>query len=174
MSSLSKISFATALGAGIGCLLVKKTMTMLIQNPAFFGIFEIDIIKNKGFFMGMWEDRPVLIRVTMAIFFILFCFMLYKTAKAYPKISLMYVLAPWMLLAGLTGNMTEMLLNGSVTDYVAIKQPWVETFFFNIEDCLIQAGAILFTCQAVCRNRVLDIIYKGSSSGGVKSSVSKH
>ena len=86
--------------------------------------------------------------------------MLYKTAKAYPEISLVYVLPPWMLLTGLTGNMTEMLLNGSVTDYVAIRQPWIETFYFNIEDCLIQAGAILFTYQSLFHNSTIDKIYK--------------
>lgn len=153
--------FATALGGSISCLLVKKLMTMLIQSPTFFTIFELDIIKNKGFFMGLWRDNPILIKITMGVFFILFCFMLYKTTKAYPKISFMYVLAPWMLLIGLTGNMIEMLLTGSVTDYVAIRQPWVETFFFNIEDCLIQAGAILFAYQSIFHNNTIEKIYKG-------------
>lgn len=152
--------FITSLSVSIGCLLIKKMMTMLIQDPVLFMIFEIDIVKNKGFFMGLWGETPILIKIIMGAFFFLFCFMLYKTAKAYPEISLVYVLPPWMLLTGLTGNMTEMLLNGSVTDYVAIRQPWIETFYFNIEDCLIQAGAILFTYQSLFHNSTIDKIYK--------------
>jgi len=101
MSHIYRKVFATALCTSIGCLLVKKIMTMLIQSPTLFAIFELDIIKNKGFFMGLWGDYPMLIKITMGIFFILFCFMLYKTTKAYPKISPIYVLAPWMLIAGL-------------------------------------------------------------------------
>jgi lipoprotein signal peptidase len=161
MRRIYQIVYTTALGGSIGCLLVKRIMTMLIQSTTQLAIFELDIVKNKGFFMGLWKESPMLIRIVMGAFFLLFCFMLYKTAKAYPKVSTIYILAPWMLLVGLTGNMTEMLLNCSVTDYIAIRQPWVETFFFNIEDCLIQAGAILFTYQSIFHNKTIEKIYKG-------------
>lgn len=153
--------FTTALATSIGCLLIKKIMTMLIRSNTLFAILELDIIKNKGFFMGLWGDNPMLIKTVMGFCFILFCFMLYKTAMAYPKVSTIYILAPWMMFAGLTGNMIEMLLNGSVTDYIAIRQPWVETFYFNIEDCLIQTGAILFTYQSIFHNSTIEKIYKG-------------
>ncbi len=91
MRRIYQIVYTTALGGSIGCLLVKRIMTMLIQSTTQLAIFELDIVKNKGFFMGLWEDSPMLIRIVMGAFFLLFCFMLYKTAKAYPKVSTIYI-----------------------------------------------------------------------------------
>ena len=159
MSHPYKTVFVSATATSIVCLMVKTIMTMLINKPIIFSVFEFDIIKNKGLFLGLWNDNHMVVKIIMVALFLLFSFMLFKTSKAYPKISCVYVLAPWLLFAGLTGNMVEMLLNGSVTDYVAIRQPWVNIFFFNIEDCLIQAGAILFAYQSIFHNSTIEKIY---------------
>lgn len=158
-NGMVKVVFVSAIATSIVCLIVKKIMTILIKKHTLFTVFEFDIIKNKGFFLGLWNDNHVFVKIIMVALFLLFSYMLFKTSKAYPKISHVYVLAPWLLFAGMTGNMAEMLLYGSVTDYIAIRLPLVKIFFFNIEDCLMQAGAILFAYQSIFHNSTLDKIY---------------
>ena len=150
----------SSLLVSIACFVIKIIFVALISSPTEYFIFEFDIIKNKGLIMGWISNYPMLVKAIMVGFLVLFCYMLYKSSRMYHQIPRLYIVAPWLLVTGLTGNMADMLINGYVTDYISIRQPWIEPFFFNIDDVLIQLGAILFTFQVIFSNSTLDKIYK--------------
>jgi lipoprotein signal peptidase len=133
------------------CLLIRSFVSDHLNS---FGTFFIlKKVTNHGFLLGHFSEVSSLLKI-MFIFSILgflyflslFVFFFLSTDFFYMKIGLS------LMLGGFTSNAIEKLLYGYVIDYVAIKSPFLNQYFFNLADFFQLIGFVI-AIRSVLKNK---------------------
>jgi signal peptidase II len=105
---------------------------------------------------GIFENQKSIIHSLNLIMLTIIVYMYYKSIK---NTNSLYYILPWILiLSGATGNVTDRLVNGYVTDYIRFK---IFGFtYFNLDDVFIIVGIFLFIFQSFKNNKMIGKIYR--------------
>lgn len=114
-----------------------------IKNPVkmfggdfFYGLLTFHFEKNAGMAFGILFNQVILLALIILVVIILIGLLV----KAYQKNNSLEVFALTLIIFGASSNLIDRLRYGYVVDYLDLK------FFtvFNVADCLITFGVILF------------------------------
>ncbi len=100
-------------------------------------------IYNPGFSFGYLKECPLLIKGVPTLVGILSALKWAQAVRRRPGKGILKKTALSLILAGAVGNTCERLKRGYVTDFINIPRGRISTWFFNIADLCIAAGAAL-------------------------------
>lgn len=144
---------------GIVLYAVKIYLMNVVHDVIKLGFVDISIVRNYGYISGFLSDSPLFISVFQLSTVAIALYMLYMTSRKNSKVHPLYLLSPWMMLAGFVGNAISWFVDGYIIDYVKFNIPG-NNYYTNCEDVLIEIGTILFICQLIFRNETIERIYR--------------
>lgn len=100
-------------------------------------------IYNPGFSFGYLRECPLLIKGVPTLVGILSALKWVQAVRRRAGKGILRKTALSLILAGAVGNTCERLRRGYVTDFINIPRGRISTWFFNIADLCIAAGAAL-------------------------------
>ena len=115
-------------------------------KPLIPGVIQMTNVRNTGAAFGFLPGGKIVLLVFLAVFTAVVVFLLWKRVVRTPfsRFSLL------LMLAGALGNGVDRLIYGYVTDMFEFL--FLPNIIFNLADCLITLGAILF-CISVLASR---------------------
>ena len=109
--------------------------------PLIRGFFHITYVKNAGAAFGVLQDkRWFFIAVTLLIM-ALMVYLVFTMGKK----DLLFSLTLGLITGGATGNLTDRLQSGLVTDFLDFRGIW--PYIFNIADSSLVVGVFLLAIQ---------------------------
>ncbi len=121
---------------------ITKFWALTLHEPHSFGILNFALHYNRGAFLGLFSDLPPNLRVvtlsTMGAFLVvIYAFFQYLL----PVKSLTLRSGMSILLGGILGNVTDRVLTGRVTDFIAVgTQSTFLSPIFNLADAIQWIG----------------------------------
>ena len=117
--------------------------------PGLKGKADLRKVHNAGFPFGFLERFPKLVRmiplvVTSAILGV-FAWLLPKKGNTAEKCGLSFALA------GAVSNLFDRFFRGYVVDYIHIRKKPFDRAVFNLADCLILLGSLIFAAVSAVR-----------------------
>ena len=100
-------------------------------------------IYNPGFSFGYLKECPLIVKGIPTLVGILSALKWVRTMRRRPGQGTLTKTALSLILAGAIGNTCERVRRGYVTDFINIPHGRISTWFFNIADLCIVAGAAL-------------------------------
>jgi len=107
------------------------------------GLFKFTYVENKGMAWGMFSDNKALLISLCAIILVIIIVLIVKFK---PK-SILVKLCAGMVIGGAIGNVIDRLTYGFVIDFIDINL--FNYPVFNVADCFIVIGAILFCIHII-------------------------
>jgi len=103
------------------------------------GFLTFSLVKNPGAFKGFLKKRPKLLLIIQSVSSIgmlgLALFSGFKKKDSLLTIGLT------LIAGGAIGNLLDRILDGEVTDFLAIK--WTKNLYYNVADIVLFTGALL-------------------------------
>lgn len=106
-------------------------------------ILSFTYVENTGAAFGIFTDGNMFLLVVSLL---LFAAILCLVVKYRPKGKLLN-LAAGLVLGGAAGNIIDRIFNGFVVDFIELT--FINYPVFNIADCCIVCGAILFAVRVI-------------------------
>jgi signal peptidase II len=133
------------------CLLIRSFVSDQLNVYGTF--YVLKKVTNHGFLFGQFSEVSSLLKIMFIVsilgflyFLSLLVFFFLSTDFFFMKIGIS------LMLGGFTSNAIEKLLYGYVIDYVAIKLPFYNQYFFNLADFLQLIGLVI-AIQSVLKNK---------------------
>ena len=105
------------------------------------GIFGLVMHKNPGAMLGMFADLPPMLRVVSLSTGGAFLVFIYGAIQyTLPSRSMTLRVGMSLLLGGILGNVTDRIIDGSVTDFLVIGTRSISTAAFNVADAVQWVG----------------------------------
>ena len=114
-------------------------------------------IYNPGFSFGYLKECPLIVKGIPTLVGILSALKWARTMRRRSRRSALTKTALSLILAGAIGNTCERVRQGYVTDFINIPRGRISTWFFNIADLCIAAGAALLPLAELTETENNDI-----------------
>ena len=98
---------------------------------------------NPGFSFGYMKEHPLIVKGIPTAVGVLSALKWMRAMRRHSGAGALEKTALSMILAGAAGNTYERIRRGYVTDFINIPHGRIRTWFFNIADLCIVAGAVL-------------------------------
>ena len=102
--------------------------------------------ENRGVAFGLFQDATWLFIVLTSIVIVVFLFLLIK----YYKTGKLFSIASALIIGGGIGNLIDRIRLGYVVDF--LKFQFIDFPIFNIADCFITVGAVMFAIYVIFLN----------------------
>lgn len=127
-----------------GDQLTKWIATKYIYGVKFFGPVGFVLHRNPGAMLGTFADLPPVLRIVSLSTGGAFLIFIYGILQHLLPAKLMRLrIGMTLLLGGILGNVTDRVINGSVTDFIVFGTPNFATPAFNFADAIQWVGYIL-------------------------------
>ncbi len=127
-------------------LISKRLATLYLQNtsiPVIKDILHFTYVENTGAAFGMYKGGRWFFVITTIVIIggIIFMLLKYKPQQKLVKFS------SALVIAGAVGNLIDRIYNGFVVDFIDFRV--INYPVFNIADCCVVVGAILFAVWVI-------------------------
>ncbi len=112
------------------------------------GVFELRLARNTGAAWGMLSGYGLLLTlVGVAVVALALCFIRYLTEGHIER-----YIAVFTIVGGVVGNSIDRLWRNHVVDFFAVDLQFYHWPIFNVADCAIVGGVILFLISVLLRS----------------------
>jgi signal peptidase II len=119
-------------------------------HPVIHNVFEIVFSRNPGIAFSLFASSPsTIVRILLIAGSLVIIGLIAWLLVANRSGSAAYAAGLALILAGATGNLTDRILHGAVTDFLKISLPFLPLSLFNpwptfnVADSAVTVGAIL-------------------------------
>ncbi|MBQ3115370.1 MAG: signal peptidase II [Clostridia bacterium] len=127
-------------------LVTKRLATLYLQNtsfPVIKNVLHLTYVENTGAAFGMYKGGRWFFIITTVL---ILCGIVFMLIKYKPQQKLVKVSSA-LVMAGAVGNLIDRIYNGFVVDFIDFRV--INYPVFNIADCCVVVGAVLFAVWVI-------------------------